>query len=691
MALRDIIPALFSDDKGQLATQDQIDAHRKIAQAMIASGLDTSPVQHWSQGAARLMNAIAGNMQMDRAGKEALALANNRGQAIGAAQRDLTGPPMGSYAASGPSGVSQPQPSTQPSATPASAPGNPQAYRDAVASIESAGSGNYSAVGPVNPKLGRPLGRYGVMEGNLPEWSKAALGHGITADQFLADPKAQDAIFDNRFGGYVNQFGPEGAAQAWFAGPGGVGKTDRKDVLGTDVGSYGHRFMAAINGQPQASAQATNSVPQPAMGGGVSAHQQGQPSQQPMNASYFPPAPSSDHPPTMGSYAAVGPRNGANMAQVYKDLYAPGVTDEDRRNFAPMIQAQMSPYGFITSQDGTTLRTNARAGTVEPVYSSPKPQVIENQDGSRSIVNLNDPKAIAGYNARGGGQTLPNGHVTAQQLFGIKDPKEMAVAYTKARNDAVDAGKPIPEFQGWLENYRKQGAINSESAYQSATGKDLGERVGELIKGHDAYNEQLQAIHQMQAALPEIYTGAGGNLSLQARKTIQAASQAFGLSNEDVNDAISGTEGFQKWAMKLAGAQAKALGGSRGTNFELDQYIKNNPGVSLSHEGNGTLLDIMEQQARQNIDKSDIATHGAAQGLKPDELMKRLDDYDSKSQIIDKLTGVDLKTGKKVKPSAKERRALQLQSGALSGTTPAGVDPAVWGVMTPEERALWPN
>lgn len=688
MALRDIIPALFADDKGQLATQDQIDAHRKIAQAMIASGLDTSPVQHWSQGAARLLNAVAGNMQMDRAGKEAIALANNRGAAIGAAHRDLQGPPMGSYAAPGNSGVGQPQPPVQSAAAPSGAPGNPQAYRDAVASIESAGSGNYSAIGPTNPKLGPALGRYGIMEGNLAEWSKAALGHEITADQFLADPAAQDAIFDNRFGGYVKQFGPEGAAQAWFAGPGGVGKTDRKDVLGTDVGTYGRRFIAAINGQPQATAP--NPVQQVAMGGSLGASQQGQSPQQPMNASYFPPAPASDRPP-VGSYAAVGPRSGADMAQVYKDLYAPGVTDEDRRNFAPMIAAQMSPYGFTTLQDGTVLRTNARAGSAEKIYSAPKYQAIENQDGTKSIVNYNDPNSVAEYNRSHGGQTLPNGHVTAQQLFGTKNPGEMAEAYTKVRNDAVDQGKPIPNYQEWMDNYRKEGTINSQSAYQSTTGKDLGERVGELIKGHAAYNEQLQAIHQMQAVLPEIYTGAGGNLSLQARKAIQGVAQAFGLSNEDVNDAISGTEGFQKVALKLAGAQAKALGGSRGTNFELDQYVKNNPGILLSQEGNDVMLNIMEQQARQNIDKSDIATHGVAQGLKPDGLIKQLDDYDSKSQIIDKLTGVDLKTGKKVKLSAKERRMLQSQSGASPASAPTGVDPTVWGVMTPEERALWAN
>lgn len=124
-------------------------------------------------------------------------------------------------------------------------------YRSAIASIESAGSGDYTAIGPTNERLGRPLGRYQIMEANLGPWSEAALGRRITADEFMASPELQDRIFDHRFGQYVAQFGPEGAAQAWFAGPGGVGKLDRKDVLGTSVGAYTNKFNRALGVAPR--------------------------------------------------------------------------------------------------------------------------------------------------------------------------------------------------------------------------------------------------------------------------------------------------------------------------------------------------------------------------------------------------------------------------------------------------------
>ena len=126
-----------------------------------------------------------------------------------------------------------------------------QRYRDAIASIESAGSGDYAAIGPTNERLGRALGRYQIMEANIGPWSREALGYEVTPDQFIANPELQDAIFDAKFGQYVNQYGEEGAAQAWFGGPGGVGKLGRTDVLGTSIGGYTQKFNNALANAPQ--------------------------------------------------------------------------------------------------------------------------------------------------------------------------------------------------------------------------------------------------------------------------------------------------------------------------------------------------------------------------------------------------------------------------------------------------------
>lgn len=133
------------------------------------------------------------------------------------------------------------------------------ARRNAIASIESAGSGDYGAVGPTHTSLGRALGRYQIMEANIGPWSQEALGRRVTADEFMRNPKIQDDIFDYKFGKYADKYGESNAAQAWFAGEGGIG-TGRKDVLGTSTGEYARKFDAAM-GRPGIADQQVAAAP----------------------------------------------------------------------------------------------------------------------------------------------------------------------------------------------------------------------------------------------------------------------------------------------------------------------------------------------------------------------------------------------------------------------------------------------
>lgn len=122
------------------------------------------------------------------------------------------------------------------------------AYRRAISNIESKGSGGYAAIGPTHPKYGRALGAYQVMESNLPGWSRDALGREVSADQFLGSPELQDAIFNHRFGGYVQKYGPSDAASMWFTGRPQAEGANASDVLGTTGSAYVAKFNARIGG-----------------------------------------------------------------------------------------------------------------------------------------------------------------------------------------------------------------------------------------------------------------------------------------------------------------------------------------------------------------------------------------------------------------------------------------------------------
>jgi hypothetical protein len=125
-------------------------------------------------------------------------------------------------------------------------------YGKAISSIES--GGNYRAVGPQTGK-GRALGKYQVMDFNVGPWTKEALGQEMTPVQFLSSPEAQEAVFKHKFGGYVQKYGPEGAARAWFAGEDGMNNPNARDILGTSVADYSRKFTKAL-GPTEASSQA---------------------------------------------------------------------------------------------------------------------------------------------------------------------------------------------------------------------------------------------------------------------------------------------------------------------------------------------------------------------------------------------------------------------------------------------------
>ncbi|WP_421579505.1 phage tail length tape measure family protein, partial [Shinella sp. M31] len=147
--------------------------------------------------------------------------------------------------------------------------GNMTAYMQAIKDIESSG-GNYGALGPITRNGDRGHGAYQVMGNNIGPWSKEALGRSISADEFLKNPALQDQIFAHKFGGYVDKFGPSGAAQAWFGGPGSVGKGGLgQDMLGTSGNAYVKMFETNVAKMGNVAGEATKGIG--AMNGGLQA------------------------------------------------------------------------------------------------------------------------------------------------------------------------------------------------------------------------------------------------------------------------------------------------------------------------------------------------------------------------------------------------------------------------------------
>lgn len=124
----------------------------------------------------------------------------------------------------------------------------------AISDVESKGSGGYSALGPVMEKGAykgdRAYGKYQVMGRNIPSWTKEALGHAMSPEQFLANEAAQDAVAAKRLQKYYDKHGTwEDVASVWFSGQPLAKAKGRDDgYLTTD--QYVAKFTKAFNAQP---------------------------------------------------------------------------------------------------------------------------------------------------------------------------------------------------------------------------------------------------------------------------------------------------------------------------------------------------------------------------------------------------------------------------------------------------------
>jgi hypothetical protein len=94
------------------------------------------------------------------------------------------------------------------------------------------------------------LGAYQILLSNLADWSRAALGHTVTREEFLASPQTQDAIADHELGRYYDKYGPEKAAAAWYSGDPNKVNSTAPQHGGPSIAQYVDEVMAHARSAP---------------------------------------------------------------------------------------------------------------------------------------------------------------------------------------------------------------------------------------------------------------------------------------------------------------------------------------------------------------------------------------------------------------------------------------------------------
>lgn len=78
---------------------------------------------------------------------------------------------------------------------------------------------------------------------NIAPWSKKALGHPITRQEFMDNPEYQDAIAAYKIMEYLEVYTPKQTASKWFSG-GHNTPGYKTDVNGKTVDEYKNDVMA---------------------------------------------------------------------------------------------------------------------------------------------------------------------------------------------------------------------------------------------------------------------------------------------------------------------------------------------------------------------------------------------------------------------------------------------------------------
>lgn len=222
------------DDKGYTQYKPGFDNNAAAARRLETIRQNEAESDNFSKFRSQLeanQRAFDESMRMRRASIQSMGAASRNAQSLMDYGADLMGRvnatmnPWSDYGSAGPSnggGV-------------VSAPGGEfGAFARAISHHES--GGNYNAV---NRHSGA-LGKYQIMPFNISSWSRAALGYTISPSQFLSSPQYQEKIAQHQLRQYYNQYGPAGAAVAWYAGPGAAQRFVRQGYAsrGTEANGY---------------------------------------------------------------------------------------------------------------------------------------------------------------------------------------------------------------------------------------------------------------------------------------------------------------------------------------------------------------------------------------------------------------------------------------------------------------------
>lgn len=653
MALPNPMEAFVWGRGGAKMTPEQIAREREIAASLTA--VDTSPVGHWTQGLARVANAAAGAYRGYQANKAEKANASASGDLIA---RMLSGGNSDFPAAPGGGGSFPAAPGSGGSA--ATGLGDPNGYRNAIASVESAGSGDYSAVGPTHKTMGRALGRYQVMEANIGPWSKAALGREVTPEEFMANPQIQDAIFDHQFGSYVQKYGnPQDAASAWFTGQPLSKGANRRDVLGTSGAGYVDKFNKAL-GSPALVAierQAPIQVASLDPGAGMQTLPSPVFSDEQARLIAAESAIPNFRPGSVDPSSVLAPLGNRPMPEEYA---ATGLSPAawERMNAPDGAVPADQPLDPASARVAQAFAADAAQPMAAPILPAPqtiadRPVAEPQQQIAQALMGPNTPldqvPVMAGGNSGvllpGQGQRGINpavlealsspyadeqtrkiaGMLLGQQMQANDPAAQLDMRYKQAQIDALNA-KPdkLPESVRALNIRAQQAGLkpgtpeynqfmisggtgpqtiinngSNTSEFVKKSDEAAAKRMDEIVAAGQTAPQTMADMQQLIDLGATIGTGQGANLKAK----LGPYAHALGIDIANLGD----IQAYEAITSRLA-PQMRATGSGSSSDRDVSMFLQSLPSLRNMPQGNEIIANTMKAVAQNKINAADLAS-----------------------------------------------------------------------------------
>jgi hypothetical protein len=242
------------------------------------------------------------------------------------------------------------------------------------------------------------------------------------------------------------------------------------------------------------------------------------------------------------------------------------------------------------------------------------------------------------------------------------DKAPTSVEEYKYYKSQLPAGSQPMDYGTWSTAKARAGATNVSTnvdmgagqTYDKLLAEGLGKSHAALSNGVEDAQTRARDLAAMQGAIDQIQRNGGttGGLGqaeiLDLKKSINAGANALGITTPFSENDISDKEFLQKFNRSMAGAQAKSAVGARVTNFEMSNYLKANPGLDLSVTGNQRLIGIQSQIEQRNIAVGNMIRSATAeaiakgQKIDPVTVHKLIVDYDEAHHVQDPINGQDL-------------------------------------------------